>query len=261
MQHRSAPLMGHIAGIAAVAALGIATPAHGQPAATTPRFELELEAGPVWQSRNVAQIPNDESGTRYSLAAVVGKGPWPAARGYLTWNVNERHALRVLLAPLSIRATGTLPGPVLFAGAGYLPGAPVEAEYTFNSYRLTYRYRVRDAGRTSAWVGFTAKVRDATIALEQGATSSRKDDLGFVPLLHLAGEWRMTERWLATVDGDALAGGPGRAEDVAVKLGYRVTPALSVHAGYRMVEGGADVPETYSFAWLHYAVAAVRWRF
>jgi hypothetical protein len=244
---------------AAIVALYIAAPARGQEAGQAPRVELEVEAGPVWQSRNVAQIPNDESATRFSLVSVVGKGPWPAVRGYLTWNLNERHALRLLLAPLSIRESGTLPGPVRFAGASYTTGAPVDAEYTFISYRLTYRYRLRQAARTSAWIGFTAKVRDATIALEQGATASRKDDVGFVPLLHLAGEWRMTPRWLATVDADALAGGPGRAEDVAVKLGYRATPRLSLHAGYRMVEGGADVPATYSFAWLHYAVASVRW--
>jgi hypothetical protein len=248
------------AAVAAMGALAVVTPARGQEARPVPRVELELEAGPVWQSRNAAQIPNDESGTRFSLAALVGNGPWPAARGYVTWNVNQRHSLRLLLAPLTIRESGTLARPVRFAGADYAAGEPVEAEYTFNSYRLTYRYRVRERTRTSAWVGFTAKVRDATIALRQGATESRKDDLGFVPLLHLAGEWRMTPRWLATVDADALAGGPGRAEDVAVKLGYRATPRLSLHAGYRMVEGGADVPSTYSFAWLHYAVAAVRWR-
>jgi hypothetical protein len=260
MQRSTGTTRRRAAGIAAIGALVVATPARGQEERPAPRLEVELEAGPVWQSRNVARIPNDDSGTRFSLAAIVRRGPWPAARGYVTWNVHERHALRLLVAPLTIRGSGALAHPVRFAGASYAPGAPVEAEYTFDSYRLTYRYRVRDAARTRAWVGFTAKVRDATIALEQGATASRKDDVGFVPLLHLAGEWRMTRRWLATADADALAGGPGRAEDVAVKLGYRATPRLSLHAGYRMVEGGADVPETYNFAWLHYAVAAARWR-
>lgn len=256
---RHAGMMHRAAGIAAVGLLAIAAPARAQERRPTPRLALELEAGPAWQSRNAAQIPNDESATRFSLVPLVGKGPWPAVRGYLTWNLNERHALRLLLAPLSIRESGTLSRPIRFAGASYVPGAPVKAEYTFNSYRLTYRYRVRDGARSSVWVGFTAKVRDATIALHQDATASRKDDLGFVPLLHLAGEWRMAPRWLATADADALAGGPGRAEDVAVKLGYRATPRLSLHAGYRMVEGGADVPAAYSFAWLHFAVAAVRW--
>lgn len=249
---------------AAIAALALtavaAAPVFAQGARPVQRLELELEGGPVWQSRNAAQVPNDESATRFSLVSVVGKGPWLAGRGYLTWNVNERHALRVLLAPLTIRGSGMPGAPIRFAGASYTAAAPVAAEYTFNSYRLTYRYRVREATRSSAWVGFTAKVRDATIALEQGATASRKDDVGFVPLLHLAGEWRLGPRWQATVDADALAGGPGRAEDVGLKLGYQAMPQLSLHAGYRMVEGGADVPETYSFAWLHYAVISARWR-
>jgi hypothetical protein len=244
----------------AVGNLTFAMPLLAQDGQPTPRFELELEAGPVWQSRNVARIPNDESGTRFSLVPVVGEGPWFAARGYLTWNLNERNSLRLLVAPLSISGSGVLASPVRFAGASYVAGEPVEATYTFNSYRLTYRYRVWQGTRTSAWVGFTAKVRDATIALEQGAIASRKDDLGFVPLLHLAGEWRMAPRWLATLAADALAGGPGRAEDVALKLGYRATSRLSLHVGYRTLEGGADVASTYSFAWLHYAVAAVRLR-
>lgn len=244
----------------AFGALLIATPAAAQTTPPTPRVELELEGGTVWQSRNSAQIPNDESATRFSLVSVIGNGPWPAARAYVTWNLNARHAVRLLLAPLSVRETGTLAETVRFAGESYVPGTPVTAEYTFNSYRLTYRYRIRDASRSTAWVGFTAKVRDATIALEQAGTASRKDDLGFVPLLHLAGEWRMSPRWLLTGDADALAGGPGRAVDLGVKLGYRATPKVTVLAGYRMVEGGADVPATYSFAWLHYAVASVRWQ-
>ena len=34
----------------------------------------------------------------------------------------------------------------------------------------------------------------------------------------------------------------------------------TLHAGYRTVEGGANVEETYNFAWLHYAVVSGRWR-
>jgi hypothetical protein len=62
-------------------------------------------------------------------------------------------------------------------------------------------------------------------ALEQGSTASRKTNVGFVPLLHLAGDWRMAPRWTASLDVDALAGGPGRAEDVALELGYDVSDA------------------------------------
>jgi hypothetical protein len=103
-------------------------------------------------------------------------------------------------------------------------------------------------------------VRDATIALAQGSTRSRKDDLGFVPLLHLAGDRRFGTRWHLSFDADGLAGGPGRAIDASLKLGYDVDKRWSIRAGYRTVEGGADVESVYAFAWLHYAAASVVWR-
>jgi len=84
-------------------------------------------------------------------------------------------------------------------------------------------------------------------------------DLGFVPLLHLAGEWTPSPAWRVALEADALAGGPGRAIDAALTLGRRLAPGVSLNAGYRTVEGGADVEAVYSFAWLHYAVVSLRW--
>ncbi len=223
-------------------------------------WRLELEGGPVWQSYNDVEIPNDGTATRFSLRDLAGAGPWAAGRLYVTWNANGRHSLRALAAPLTIRATGVPANPVSFAGEGYAAGEPTEATYTFDSYRLTYRYRFHEGDATTAWVGFTAKIRDAVTALEQGPVSSRKTNVGFVPLLHLAGDWRIAPRWTASLDIDVLAGGPGRAEDVALELGYDLSDAWTLQAGYRMVEGGADVDEVYAFAWLHYGVVSVVWR-
>lgn len=224
--------------------------------ATFCRWALEVEAGPVWQSINDIQIPNDATGTRFSLVDVVGQGPWPAARVYLTWNFSAKRSLRALVAPLAITETGELAGPVSFAGGDFVAG-PVEATYKFNSYRLSYCQRFHEGAQwTWSW-GLTAKIRDARIALAQGADSAAKDDLGFVPLLHLAGEWRPAANWRVIVDADALAGGPGRAEDVALKLSRDLGERTRVAVGYRLVEGGADVDEVYAFAWLHYAVASL----
>lgn len=229
-------------------------------AAQTPRVVLELEGGAAWQGYNDVEIPNDGTATRFSLADLVGGGARPAGRAYLTWNFRERHGLRVLAAPFTLTETGVPDAPIDFAGARFAAGVPLAATYTFDSYRLTYRYRVRATERTTAWVGFTAKVRDATVALEQGAAASRKENVGLVPLLHLAGEWRAAPRWRLSLDADALAGGPGRAIDAALKLGYDLRDDLTLQAGYRTLEGGADVEETYNFAWLHYAVASIVWR-
>ncbi len=217
----------------------------------TPKFVVELEAGPVWQSSNDVQIPNDDTGTRFSLADLVGEGPWLSARAYLTWNISERHGIRALLAPLSYTETGTFDEPVNFVGETYLPGVPTEATYQFNSWRLTYRYQFHRGNRWNWWVGFTAKVRDAKIELRQGDTSSMDSDVGFVPLLHLAADWRFADRWHLLLDLDALAGGPGRAEDLGLKVGFDINDQWTLTAGYRTVEGGADTDEVYNFAWFN----------
>ena len=221
------------------------------------RLFLEIEGGAVWQSSNEVQIPNDASGTRFSLADAIGKGPWPAFRLYATWNISSKHGLRVLLAPLSVTETAPLPGPIDFAGSSFAAGASTEATYQFNSWRLSYRYRFHHGDKWTWWIGFTAKIRDAKIRLQQDSVASEKTDVGFVPLLHLAGTWRFSDRWSVNFDADALAGGPGRAEDVSLKLRHRFSDRWSLAGGYRIVEGGADVDEVYNFALLQYAVVSL----
>jgi hypothetical protein len=237
-----------------------ATPAVA-PAAEPPRFVLELEAGPVWQSKNDVQIPNNEDGTRFSLKDLAGSGPWASGRLYFTWNINQRHGLRALLAPLSYTETGIFDEPVRFVGESYLPGVPTEATYEFNSWRLSYRYRFHDGKRWTWWVGFTAKIRDAKVELRQGDTTSRDTNVGFVPLAHISADWRFAERWHLLFDLDALAGGPGRAEDLALKLAYDLNDRWTLTGGYRTVEGGADTDDVYNFAWFHAAVFSGVYRF
>lgn len=225
-----------------------------------PSFEFELETGPVWQTRNYVQIPNDQSATRFSLVDLLGNGPWPAARVYVTWNVSPRHALRVLLAPLSVTATGNPAGAISFAGESFAVGQEVEGTYRFNSWRLTYRYHVAQRPTLDLWVGFSAKIRDAEIRLRQGQTTGRDTDVGFVPLLNLAADWRVSERAHLLFDFDGLAGGPGRAFDTSVQVGYDLGERWRLSAGYRTLEGGADVDSVYAIAWLHYGVVSVVYR-
>ncbi len=260
--HLSAVRLRALAALALGAAcLAVALLAPAARAAEAPGFSVRIEGGPVWQSLNDVQIPNDASGTRFSLHDLAGSGPWPTGRAYLTWQTGERHALRVLVAPFSITETGVPGQPIDFAGASYASGVPVEATYQFNSYRLSYRYRLHEGERWTWWTGLTAKVRDAKIELAQGAVTSRKTDLGFVPLLHVAGDCRFAPRWRLGLDADALAGGPGRAVDAALTLGRDLGEAWTLTAGYRTVEGGADVDAVYGFAWLHYAVLGFERRF
>ena len=222
---------------------------------------IELEGGPLWQTVNDIQIPNSDQGTRFSLVDLAGNGPYPAGRMYITWNINRRHGLRLLLAPFSVTETIQPEDELKFEGESFVAGEPVEATYKFNSWRVSYRYRFRDGDRAEWYIGFTAKVRDAKIELVQAGASSDKPDVGFVPLLHLGMDWRMSRRWRLIADLDALAGGPGRALDFSAKFNYMITPGWSIAAGYRTLEGGADVDAVYNFAWLHYAVVSLSYSY
>jgi hypothetical protein len=247
-----------IALTALLGCLALTSPLSGQ---NVPRLEVELEAGPVWQTRNDVQIPNDQMGTRFSLIEPLGRGPVPAGRLYVSWNFNDRHAARILLAPLSVTGTGPVNGPIAFAGETFSVGADVRATYQFNSYRLSYRYRLLHRDRLNLWAGFTAKIRDAKVELQQGSTTARDTDVGLVPLLHLAAGWRVSSQAHVLFDLDGLAGGPGRAFDAALKVGFDLNDTWRVSGGYRTVEGGADVTRVYAFAWLHYGTISMTYRY
>jgi hypothetical protein len=236
-----------------IATLVPAVAARGEAA---PTFTVELEGGAVWQTINDVQIPNTDEGTRFSLIDIQDRGPWPAARLYLTWNINARHSLRGMASPLSVTETGLLTQSTGFEGETFAANTPIEATYRFNSWRITYAYRFHRGSRWSWWVGFTAKVRDAKIELTQDGVSATKTNVGFVPLLHVRGRYRFTPTWGLALDLDALAGGPGRAEDGSLKLYADVGKRWTLAVGYRTLEGGADVEEVYNFAWLHYAVVS-----
>lgn len=224
------------------------------------RFRVEIEFGPAWQSRNDVRIPN-ATGTEFSLIDLLGTGPFTAGRVHLDWSLSPRSEIRLLVAPFARTGTGEFASPVRFAGQEFAAGQAIEGAYRFNSYRATYRYRLHDGERWTWRIGGTAKIRQARIALQSGATAAEDTDVGFVPLAHVDGEYRFAPRWTLQFDLDGLAAPQGRAFDAALKIWRDVAADWSVSAGYRMLEGGADVDAVYTFAWLHYAVASLACRF
>jgi hypothetical protein len=167
----------------------------------------------------------------------------------------------LVLAPLGFTGTDRLERPVSFDGVTFPAGVPTEATYRFDTYRLTYRYRLVCRPRWNLRVGATVLLRDAEIGLDQGVRQATKTDLGVVPLLHLDAEVRLAPRWRLVFDADGLAAEQGRAFDVALKVHYDLTDRWNVGVGYRTIEGGADNDEVYTFAWIHQAVLSVGYRF
>ncbi len=136
---------------------------------------VALEFGPVWGSRNDIRIPGD-AGTDFDMLDITGNGPDAFARVEGDWQVNDRHGVRLTLAPLEVSGTGSLPAETNFAGATFQAGT-TRGSYRFNTYKLTYRYAWLDREDWRWQVGFTALIRDAEVKLRQGPVSAIDDDV------------------------------------------------------------------------------------
>jgi len=218
--------------------------------------EADVEAGVVFASRNDARIPGD-GGTQVSLVNDLSTSPAPAFRLRLGYRIDDRHLITALYAPLQVNARGSVDRDVSFAGGTYPAGTPLLAVYRFDSYRLTYRYSFVWIEGLDVAAGLTAKIRDAETSL-YGVEARRKTNTGFVPLLNVHVAWRPGNGAFGMMlDADALAAPQGRAEDVLLAATWAFRQGLELRVGYRMVEGGADNDEVYSFAWFHYIVAGL----
>ena len=223
------------------------------------RSLVDLEWGAALQERNEVQSPNSSAGTRFALDSLTGEGPFSAPRFQITLPLNPRDDLRLLAAPLRIRGDGALDSALNFEGASLAPGA-ASARYRFDSYRVTWR---RTVGESDLWVlkaGLTGKVRDAEISLQQGAITARRSDIGFVPLLHVHAQRSLGEGARLIMDADGLASGRGRAFDLSARYALEWRPGLSVFAGIRILDGGADNEAVYNFARFNYLTFGLTFR-
>jgi hypothetical protein len=226
------------------------------PSAAVGQITLDVESGLVASGYNDVRIPGD-TGTKFSLSEDLSAESAVYFRARLEYVFGARHTLSALYAPLTLDTSGVLDGDIHFAGEEFLAGTGVDGSYKFNSYRLTYRYRLHDGERFQAGIGFTAKIRDAAIRVEGGGISAEKTNVGFVPLLNFRLMWSATDRIRFLLEGDALAAPQGRAEDVFTGVLVDAADRVQLRLGYRFVEGGADNDEVYNFALINYASAGV----
>jgi hypothetical protein len=166
-----------------------------------------------------------------------------------------------LYAPLKVRSEGSKAEDILFEGVVFPAKTELEGTYVFNSYRLTYRYDIVKKPRFEFGLGFTAKIRDAKIALSSPGLSSEKTNVGFVPIINFRLLWNIVDRFGLLLYGDALAAPQGRAEDVLIAAICQLSDRFEVRAGYRILEGGADNDEVYNFSLFNYASVGVVYTF
>ncbi|UCG79277.1 MAG: hypothetical protein JSV21_05490 [Nitrospirota bacterium] len=220
------------------------------------RWNISLETGAVWQDRNEVQIPGD-TGTRFLLDELAGKGPFVFYRLEMLFNAAPRHQIRLLIAPFRYTESGVLEKDVFFVDQTFTASQNTEATYKFNSYRATYRYLFHRGSQWRWWAGATVKIRDAEIGLRQSTVFARDSNVGVVPLINLYGNFQFADKWSFIFDLDGLVGPQGRALDLGLKIIYDITGHWYVGAGYRTLEGGADNDEVFNFAWFNYAIVTV----
>lgn len=208
-------------------------------------WKLDFELGSMRVGLNDVRIRGD-AGTKFDFRDLTGSS-LNTVRFDLTWERETGPGYRFLYAPLVASGTGFLDSAVNFNGQNFAAGVATEGRYQFNSYRATWRNRWKQ-GPNSDWrVGFTLKVRDAEVRVSQGGVTESDKNVGLVPLLHIYGEERLSDRWRFTFDFDGLAAPQGRAFDFSGRLGYLVSPGSEVYLGLRVLEGGVDNERVFNF--------------
>lgn len=221
---------------------------------------IDVESGILGTTYNNIRVPGD-TGTRFSLCDELEDDPGFFYRIRLNYLLKEKHFFSLLYAPLTIESSGRFDKDVTYRDAFFPYGTDIKASYTFNSYRLTYRYEWISREHYEFGLGFTAKIRDAEIKLTGADDSAGKSNIGFVPIINFRFLYKYNDVLGLLVEGDALAAPQGRAEDVLAALVWKYNGNLNLKAGYRILEGGADNDEVYTFSLINYAVLGLTYSF
>jgi hypothetical protein len=224
------------------------------------QITVDFETGLVSTGYNDVRIPGN-SGTFISLKDDLNPSSGIFYRIRLNYTFSSSHTFSLLYAPLTVKSERLLNKNVNFAGKTFLANKDLSGTYKFNSYRLTYRYDFIQNPNLEFGLGFTAKIRDAGIALSSQGISADKFNVGFVPIINFRLFWHSTEDLGILFEGDALAAKQGRAVDVLLAASYNLSSKISLKAGYRILEGGADNDEVYNFALLHYLSFGISLKF
>lgn len=223
-----------------------------QPTSGFSSLKWQIESGAVWQNRNDVRI-DPQTGT-YVEFDEFNKGPFFHYRSEITYQFNKRHGIRLLYAPLNLEVSGVPINPVVFDGVNFSSGQPLNVEYRFNSYRLTYRYGLYMSSTHELYVGFTGKIREARIRFSQQGVSQEYNNVGFVPLIYFYYQKSLGPHWTLVADLDFAAASQGRAIDFALKVRRHLGKKSALGLGFRTLEGGADNEKVFTFSWLNYAL-------
>lgn len=230
-------------------------------------WRVELEVQRVNTTTNVFRKGDDYGGSRIDMTAFAGSRQNElrlSAFSALNWLV-PGDRLRFIAAPFRQKGSTVPAAPLVYDGVTFRPGLSLEAEYKFDTYRLTYERPFLADQTEAAWqfrLGGTLAVRDARIRLAQGSMVRDFKNRGPVPLLYFRAQRELAHGWKLAGEMDAFpAPGGGGLFDGAVKLMYRIAPHANLSIGTRYQFGGASQKDFYNFLRQWSGVASVEVRF
>jgi len=226
------------------------------PTSVFAEYVINLQGAAVFTEKNDIRIPGD-SGTKFSLSDDLSADIAYTGRLEAGYIHNAKDYFGIVIAPLSVDSHGRVDRDISFAGTTFPAGTDLNATFRFDSYRITWRRKLVAREDLDVWLGVSGNIRDAAITVEGGGQRAEKTNTGFVPLINFLVDWRFAKPWSLRVAGDALVGPQGRAEDVLFGVLYDLNATTKVFAGYRILEGGADNAEVYTFSLFQYAVGGM----
>ncbi len=155
---------------------------------------IDFETGQVFTGYNDVRIPGDQ-GTFFSLKDDLKAQPELFYRLRAGYTIKSRHTISLLYAPFITKSEGKAANEISFKGVVFPANTEIAGIYKFNSYRLTYRYQVVNKPKIAFGLGFTAKIRDAKIALSTTGLVSEKTKVGFVPIINFRLLWKINDRF------------------------------------------------------------------
>jgi hypothetical protein len=189
----------------------------------------------------------------------------------------RRHSLIFLYQPLDLRTQVTLSEPLTVDGLTFAEQTPLDLQYGFPFYRVSYLYDVVRGRKLQLALGGSLQIRDATITFTSADGAARRSnrDVGLVPLLKARLRYDLGDDWFLASEVDGfyapvkyLNGGDsdvvGAIIDASVRGGYQLSPRALAFLNLRWLGGGAegtgeveDFGDGYSENWLQFLTVSL----
>lgn len=155
------------------------------------RFNAEIEGGMTKVLYHHYQ--NGDTGTDFDFVTMGGQEIlFPFARIEAGMVIGERHIFNALYQPLVVNTEVTFREEVTINSVVFYTNTPMEIQYGFSFWRFTYGYDFFKRKDLDLVAGLALQLRNASIIFSQkdGGKSSTSQNLGLVPALYLAAEYR-----------------------------------------------------------------------